>query len=123
MEMPVTDPKLVEVYRPRNLPEAHAIRIALEEAGIRVQIDNELLQGAVGELPMGWATAPRILVPEPQATEARTIMGRTEVQARGQPAEDEQGEGTRCLACGRVMAEAETKCPTCGWSYHHEKDA
>src|SRR6266702_1053881 len=69
--MDFPNPKFVEIYRARNLPEAHSIRIALEESGIRVQIEGELLQGGVGDLPPGWATAPRILVEESQIAEAR----------------------------------------------------
>jgi len=70
------DPKYVEVYRARDLPEAHSIRLALEESGIRVQIEGELLQGAVGELPPGWMTAPRILVKKSQLLAAQKVIDR-----------------------------------------------
>jgi hypothetical protein len=71
------DPQFVEAYRARNLPEAHMIRIALEEAGIPAQIEGELLQGAVGDLPIGWPTAPRIVVAESQVDAARQISRRS----------------------------------------------
>ncbi len=120
--MALVDPKFVEVYRARNLPEAHLMRIALEEAGIRVRIEGELLQGAVGELPIGWVTAPRILVEESQIAEARPIIEKLEVQEGPGSQEDEPAEATRCLACGAVIAEGETKCRSCGWSYLRTED-
>jgi membrane protease YdiL (CAAX protease family) len=110
------DPKFVEIYRARNLPEAHSIRIALEESGIRVQIEGELLQGAVGDLPLGWVTAPRILVEESQIAAARRVIE----QARSKTVEANEGENDeaiRCLACGKSIAEGETRCRSCGWSY------
>ena len=68
----VTEP--VELYRAVSLPEAHAIRNALEGEGIAARIDNELLQSALGDLPMGWSTAPRILVNRSDETAARAIL-------------------------------------------------
>ena len=49
-----TPDELVELYRARGLAEAHALRIQLEEEGIAAQVDNEMLQGIVGEVPGGW---------------------------------------------------------------------
>ncbi len=118
--MAFADPKFVEVYRARNLPEAHSIRIALEESGIQVQIEGELLQGGVGDLPPGWATAPRILVEESQVAAAQKIIETAENQAATRSEEEEPDELIRCLACGKVMAEGETRCRACGWTYQGE---
>jgi tetratricopeptide (TPR) repeat protein len=117
------DPKYVEVYRARNLPEAHSIRIALEESGIRVQIENELLQGAVGDLPPGWTTAPRILVKKSQVLAARRIIEQGENEACAELDEHEHNEVIRCLACGKEIAEGEVKCRWCGWSYQGGEDS
>ena len=56
--MSVTNPKSVEIYRAKNLPEVYVIRAALDEAGVHSHVENEFLQGAVGELPAGWITSP-----------------------------------------------------------------
>jgi hypothetical protein len=112
-----SEPKFVEIYRARNLAQAHALRIVLEEAGVRVQIEGELLQGAVGELPLGWVTAPRILVRQSQVATAREIVGRLDIPQNAGADDEDQQEVTRCLACGRTLAEGEPKCPSCGWSY------
>jgi hypothetical protein len=121
--MKVSHPKLVEIYRARNLPEAHTIRIALEEAGVRVLIEGELLQGVVGDLPPGWNTAPRIVVEESQVSAAREIIERANVHKCAQPPEGESVAVTHCLACGHVMDEIEVKCPSCGWSFQEQQEA
>lgn len=107
----------VELYRARGLPEAHAIRVALEEEGIPVRIDNELLQGAVGELPMGWNTAPRIMVERSHAESALRILDGYLQQTA--PSEETEYQSDRCLACGASMREFDV-CPKCGWSFEPE---
>ena len=115
-------PELLEIYRTQNLSEAHLIRIALEDAGVRVSIEGELLQGLVGSLPLGWNSAPRVMVEESQASVAREIIQRMEVRNRTGPNEDEDDsdEVTRCLACGHVIEDAEVQCSACGWTFQRE---
>lgn len=74
----MSEPRLVEVYRAKNSPQAHLLRSALEDAGIRAWVEGDLLQGAVGELPLGWSSAPRIMVEESDALRARTLLDRLE---------------------------------------------
>jgi membrane protease YdiL (CAAX protease family) len=105
------DSEIVEVFRARGLPEAHALRLVLEENSIAVRIDNELLQGALGELPMGWATAPRIMVRRSDEQAARALIEEHVGRSGGR-----SGAGKDCLACGAAMGDAET-CPVCGWTY------
>jgi len=114
--MELYEPKYVEVYRARNLPEAHSIRIALEESGIQVRIEGELLQGAVGDLPPGWTTAPRILVEESRVAAAQKIIeqGKKQPDTEG---DDDNDEEMRCLSCGKKMGAHEVVCRSCGWSY------
>ena len=105
---------LVEVYRAQGLAEAHAIRILLDAEGIPARIDNEHLHGAVGELPAGWATAPRVLVPRTAEPAARAVLARAKQESSR--AGGDEGPDFRCLACRAVMGEADA-CPACGWSY------
>jgi hypothetical protein len=74
----MSEGSLVEVYRAKDSPQAHLLRTALEDAGIRALVEGDLLQGAVGELPLGWASAPRIMVEECHATQARAFLERWE---------------------------------------------
>ena len=73
--VPLND--LVEVFLAENLPEAYMVKAQLEAAGIVCFIDNENLQGALGEIPLGMATAPRVLVREKKAEQARQIIAET----------------------------------------------
>jgi hypothetical protein len=52
------------------LSEAYAIRNHLEANTIPAFIENELFQGALGDLPLGWNTAPRIIVDRAHETGA-----------------------------------------------------
>lgn len=102
---------LFELYRARNLSEAHLLRVALEQAGVRAVVDNESLNvtGADENL---WQTAPRVLVSDADEDAARTIL-----QQFLQAAVDRaKGASLRCLACKTPMGAAEV-CPQCGWTY------
>lgn len=108
----------VEVYRAKNDPQAFALKQALEEAGIRATVENELLQGVVGELPMGWATAPRIMVESRDVPRARELLERSERAETTAPEGDDEGdEVATCLACGTRLPDEDVNCPACGWSY------
>ncbi len=120
--MDTGNPNLVEIFRAKNLAQAHAMRIALEAAGIEARIEGELLQGAVGELPIGWNTAPRILVDESQAVTARQIVERADVREGTNLSDaDSEEDVARCLACGALMEEGQAKCSACGWTYTGEQ--
>lgn len=114
--MPETPNEPVEVYRAaRGLAEAHAVRLLLDAEGIAAWVDNEFLQGATGELPLGWSTAPRVLVGRPDGPAALAAVAGFAWTAA---AADPSGEPT-CLACQAPMGAADT-CPACGWSYRDE---
>lgn len=147
--MPTADLKFVEAYRAAHPIQAHALRLALEEAGLRVFIDNESLQGAIGDVPVGWPSAPRLMVEESKLAAARAIISQTDHSERANLRlkphetaiamgtaslgmlgvalapngieEPELTEATRCLACDANMAEAETTCSKCGWSYESDQ--
>jgi hypothetical protein len=76
----------------------------------------------VGELPIGWVTAPRILVDESQIEPAQEIIDRMDALESSESPENYQDEVIRCLACGAVMAEGEPKCPSCNWSYQGQEE-
>ena len=106
----VSDP--IEVYRARGLADAHALRLLLDAEGIPAWVDNELLQGAAGGLPLGWVTGPRVMVAREHEAVARAVVGRfTADRTTAGP----DGDGF-CLACRSPMGPANT-CPACGWSY------
>jgi hypothetical protein len=115
--------KLVEVYRARSTPLAHTIRLLLESEGITTFVDGDFLQGALGELPFGAMTDPRVMVKEADEAQARQIIEASE-HAQAEALEEEAEttteteitEHVKCLACGAPMDDQDT-CPKCGWSY------
>ena len=76
--MPTADLNFVEAYRAGHAIQAHAIKHALEDAGISVIIENEALQGAIGDVAVGWSSAPRLMVPASQLEAAREIIRQTD---------------------------------------------
>ena len=114
--MEPNEPHYVEVYRARNIAQAHVLKGLLEGEGIPALVENDLLQGAVGDIPVGWATSPRVLVEAQNALRARAIAEQfdaSQAASRDQDVEDE----ARCLACGELLWEEEDRCRACGWSY------
>src|SRR6202012_4396125 len=93
---------------------AQALRLALADAGIECAVDNDLLQGAVGELPLGWATAPRLIGKREVAAEARRILEELLKQesTHDSPVVDELLQV--CALCNSSLCDGE--CPQC-----HEK--
>jgi enoyl-CoA hydratase len=86
----MSDARLVEVYRAKDSPQAHVLRSALEDAGIHALVEGDLLQGALGELPVGWSTAPRIMVEEHDAPQARALLERWESSGPSNASEAQQ---------------------------------
>ena len=74
----------VEIYRAKDSPQAHLMKSALEDSGIRAAVEGDLLQGAVGE-PGEWWAAPRIMVAECDALKARAILEQLEDRSGTSP--------------------------------------
>src|SRR5215213_4309722 len=116
--MPMADDpnEPVELYRARGAHAAHALRALLEAAGVPARVDGELLGGIAGEVPFGWVTAPRVLVPRGQVAAAAPVLAEF-LDRAGPPDGADAADGElRCLACRAPMGDADA-CPACGWSY------
>ncbi len=79
--------RLIEVYRAKDSQQAHVLRTALEDAGIRALVEGELLQGALGGVPVGWSSDPRVLVEETDAVRARRLVEEWESKGASDEAE------------------------------------
>ena len=110
----MTEQNLVEVYRAKNSPQAHMLKAALEEAGISAVVEGDLLQGALGEVPLGWTSSPRVLVESADVPKALEIIRQSET-ARTEARQSHHQ--VMCLSCGTPLDEDEDTCPECGWSY------
>lgn len=93
------------VFRARDGIEAHMLADLLEQVGIMAQVQGDMLQGAVGELPA--AGLASVWVAESDETRAREVIADFEAS---QPAEsplpgrpEVQRSFTRGLLMGMVI--------------------
>ena len=107
-----------EIYVAATTAQAHLLKNVLERQGITAFISNEALQIAEGKFPMGIPTAPRVLVAESDADEARQIAISFDESSRGPSEVDEEEEADAagrtwplCPSCNRPR---HTSCPYCG---------
>jgi Putative prokaryotic signal transducing protein len=107
----------VELYRAREADEAQALRAHLEAAGVPARVDGELLGGIAGEVPFGWVTAPRLLVPRGRLELAEAVLADF-LDGTAKAAGATDGDQL-CLACGAEMGD-EPACGACGWSFYGE---
>jgi hypothetical protein len=70
----MSNDSLIEVFRAENLPEAHLVKERLEQSGIVARVEGGFLEGALGGVPVGWASQPRVLVLDADAPKARKII-------------------------------------------------
>lgn len=66
--------RTIEVYAARDGMEAHFLRSLLEDEGIDAQVVGDGLVAALGDIPFGMPTAPRIWVQEEDAARARQLI-------------------------------------------------
>jgi hypothetical protein len=106
-----------EIYVAATTAQAYLLKNLLERQGITAFIANEALQIAEGRLPMGTPTAPRVLVAESDAEEARQIaMSFDHSSHKSADVDDEDAASPGrpwplCPSCGRPR---HTSCPYCG---------
>ena len=107
------------IYTAGRIEEAVIVKQLLDERGIAAQIENQALQGAVGELPAGEATSPRVRVSAEHAEKAREVVQALDHQQRlarertvdVDPVHDENlHDWPTCPECHRRR---QTVCPIC----------
>ena len=118
----MADPHRV-IYSAANSSQAHLLKEYLGQRGIPAFVQNEALQGAVGELPPGMATSPIVVVASGHAEQARPLVMEFERTLRsGRPARVADlvpmvnPSWPTCAACGRHR---QTVCPFCEEAGHH----
>jgi Putative prokaryotic signal transducing protein len=116
---------LVEIFRAKSLLQAKLLQEALKEADIPSNLDNEILDGAPGDLTLGWPTSPRVMVDRPYEAKARAIaVGFDQVEINGAEGSNPEIDTDKCLECGKPLPAGVEVCPACGWSYKvNEPDA
>jgi hypothetical protein len=112
------------IYHAANPQQAHLLKHLLEEQGIAAWIDNENIQIAGGELPLGWTAAPRVVVGENDADEALLIAHDFDATtAHGPTPDDDSAADTapavwadwpKCPGCGERRQARCSVCGSCG---------
>jgi hypothetical protein len=108
------------IYVAASTQQAHLLKNALLEQGIRAFVSNDPLQVIAGKVPSGLPTAPRVVVGESEAEEARQIAldfertwrepnPRDELETQDAAEQDEPWP--LCPSCHRPR---HTSCPVCG---------
>ena len=76
---------LQTIYQGGTIEQAHLLRNLLEEQGITAWVQNEVLGAAVGGLPPGMTTLPRVDVANHDAARARQLVDAFDRQLRVGP--------------------------------------
>jgi hypothetical protein len=63
----------VVIYSAASSEQAHLLKFALVERGIAAEVINDALQFAVGSVPFGYGTSPRVIVRAKDAQQARQL--------------------------------------------------
>jgi hypothetical protein len=113
-----------EIYRAASTQQAHVLAGMLKESGIEAMVYSDVQSIAGGEVPLGWSSLARIVVPRQQAAAARQLVMKFEEQARdGQlqvpDDQDEVADSTaeqwrqwpHCPECGQKR---QVLCSICG---------
>jgi hypothetical protein len=109
------------IYVARNSPEAHLLKNALADSGIKAVVTNDVLEGGAGVDIVGWPTLPRIVVAEEDAEAARRLaleFERSQAGASGLPVKAKPPDASRvppwwprCPDCGAPRL---AQCASCG---------
>lgn len=112
----------IVIYRAANTQQGNLLRNWLEEQGIAAWVQNDMIQAAAGELPLGWRGDCQIVVRDVDADEARRLALDFEAQLRAGPpagADDHWNEAAdegvwkdwpACPSCGERR---HARCPVC----------
>lgn len=69
---------LAEAYRAAHGFQAHVVAHFLQGAGIPAFVEGDSLGGLVGEVPAGWSTSPRVMVPACELKHALLLISTVE---------------------------------------------
>ncbi len=110
------------IYSAANTQQAYLLRGLLEEQGIAASVVNDALQVAGGELPLGWTTAPRVVVAESDAAQARALAEQFDQQTAHEPTLDSASDADGLVdwpdwpRCPRCSERRSARCGVCGAS-------
>jgi hypothetical protein len=109
------------IYRAASPQQAHILKGVLEERGIASWVVNDNIQGAGGELPIGWRAAACVEVGQFDAALARQIAEEFDRKTAHDPApEPPSSEPPQPIewkdwpVCPQCQTRRQARCPICG---------
>jgi predicted RNA-binding Zn-ribbon protein involved in translation (DUF1610 family) len=113
------------IYRAATTAQANMLRNLLEERGIAAWVQNDAIQFAAGELPLGWRGDSQVVVRDLDADEARRLALKFEDQIRERhlrdevlgPSQEAEAESDATFAVTDEWTDWPT-CPACGEQRH-----
>src|SRR4051812_20224295 len=97
------------IYSADNVQQAYLLKGLLEEQGIFARVVNDAIQIASGDLPLGWTSAAKVVVPDQDAPAARRLAEEFDRQTAHEPLADD-----KCEASVTAPWESWPVCPECG---------
>jgi len=120
------DDKQQVIYTAANSQQAHLLCNILEDCGIDATVTNEALQGASGELAVGWSTDPRVMVSERDAEKARQVAldfeqrladSDDETDSYDNPSDNQWADWPTCPRCSLRRQVVCKVCETAGTNF------
>src|SRR5205085_7005780 len=99
----------IVIYSAANTQQAYLLKGLLVEQGITASVINDTIQLAGGELPLGWTTAPRVIVAESDAVQARALAEQFDREATREFRDDDSTEAEPLMEWPEWPV-----CPRCG---------
>ncbi|HMC10410.1 MAG TPA: DUF2007 domain-containing protein [Pirellulaceae bacterium] len=112
----------IVIYSAANVQQAHLLKGLLQQQGIAAWIVNDAIQIAGGDLPLGWAAAPRLVVAEQDALRARQLAEEFDRKTTHEPTDDDSIEPEPLVdwadwpVCPACRDRRSARCPVCGVS-------
>lgn len=107
---------LQEVYRAKNPLQGGLVVAMLEQNQITAMMDGAILASAGGELPLGWSTAPRVMVSSDDFEKAQKVVKEWEAASVARAtSEGEMSEDSR-----QAKVQPMWTCPNCAEEVEYE---
>ena len=121
------DSPIVELYSAADSAEAYTVKNLLEQQDISSRIVGEWLQNALGDIPLGTATAPRIWVSRDDAARAQEVLAEfLAIRHQAAPSDEEapRPNDWKCPGCGEEVTSDFDVCWNCEYDrVPHHPDA
>lgn len=108
--------ELREVYRAKNPLQGGLVIAMLEQNQITARMDGAILSSAGGEIPLGWSTAPKVMVLSEDLERARKIVAEWEAVRVAKAMAEESSAADSAEAKVQAM----WSCPNCEEEVEYE---